>query len=66
MSDLSSTEEFLLASDNHLGDLWAHRYLDGPYPEAIQDWVDARQFFLSGLCQVPGEAMPKPGPVPGS
>ena len=45
MSDLSSTEEFLLASDNHLGDLWAHRYLDGPYPEAIQDWVDARQFF---------------------
>jgi hypothetical protein len=45
MSDLSSTEEFLLASDNHLGDLWGHRYLDGPYPEAIQDWVDARQFF---------------------
>jgi hypothetical protein len=45
MNDLSSTEEFLLASDNHLGDLWAHRYLDGPYPEAIQDWVDARQFF---------------------
>jgi hypothetical protein len=45
MSDLLSTEDFLLASDNQLGVLWAHYYIDGPYPEAIQDWLGARQVF---------------------
>jgi hypothetical protein len=47
MSDLLSTEDFLLASDNHLGALWAHHYIDGPYPESIQDWLGARQVFYS-------------------
>jgi hypothetical protein len=45
MSDLLSTEDFLLASDNQLGALWAKHYIDGPYPEAIQDWLGARQAF---------------------
>jgi hypothetical protein len=45
MSELSSTEDFLLASDNQLGDLWAHHYIDGAYPEAIEDWLGTRQFF---------------------
>ena len=47
MSDLMSTEDFLLASDNQLGTLWAHHYIDGPYPEAIQDWLGARQVFYN-------------------
>src|ERR1700675_869855 len=47
MSDLLSAEDFLLASDNHLGALWAHHYIDGPYPESIQDWLGARQVFYS-------------------
>jgi hypothetical protein len=47
MSDLPNTEDFLLACDNQLGALWAHHYIDGPYPEAIQDWLGARQVFYS-------------------
>jgi hypothetical protein len=45
MIDLSSTEQFLLASDNQLGDIWARHYIDGAYPEAIEDWCGARKFF---------------------
>ena len=73
MSDLFSTEDFLLASDNQLGDLWAHHYIDGPYPEAIADWLGARQFFYDAFVsyrekQCPGEQRFRvPGAVaPGS
>ncbi len=45
MSDLFNTEEFLLASDNQFGDVWAHHYIDGAYPEAIEDWLGVRKFF---------------------
>ena len=45
MSDLFNTEEFLLANDNQLGDVWAHHYIDGAYPEVIEDWFGARKFF---------------------
>jgi hypothetical protein len=71
MSDFLSTEDFLLACDNHLGALWAHHYIDGPYSEAIQDWLGARQVFCDTYVshrekqcagehrfRVPGELVP--------
>jgi hypothetical protein len=45
MSHPLSTEEFLLASDNQLGDIWVRRFIEGAYPEAIEDWCGARKFF---------------------